>query len=131
MSEQERQRAMTFFRAEDSPTLEEDGMMTMGSMEVDPAVRDAVRAVIRSSGSWTITPPCTPRTTVMRFSASRMRSASRSDGRETPNRSTSSGSRPSESPSQSLPLTIMARSSSAICCGFSRRRLSLRLLATT
>ena len=42
MSEQERQRAMTFFRAEDAPTLEEDGIMTMGSMEMDPAVRDAV-----------------------------------------------------------------------------------------
>jgi quercetin dioxygenase-like cupin family protein len=42
MSEQERQRALTFFRAEDAPTLEEDGMMTMGSMEIDPAVADAV-----------------------------------------------------------------------------------------
>lgn len=42
MSEQERQRAMTFYRADDAPSLEEDGMMTMGSMEIDPAVRDAV-----------------------------------------------------------------------------------------
>ena len=80
----------------------------------------AVRAVIRSSGSWTTTPPRTPRTTVMRPSASRMRSASRSDGRDTPNRSTRSGSWPSESPSVSLPETIRDRSSSAMSCGFSR-----------
>jgi quercetin dioxygenase-like cupin family protein len=33
---------MTFFRADDAPTLEEDGMMTMGQMEIDPAVFDAV-----------------------------------------------------------------------------------------
>ena len=44
-----------------------------------------------------------PRTTEIRPSASRMRSASRSDGRDTPKRSTSSGSRPSESPSESWP----------------------------
>ena len=42
MSDRERQPAMTFFRADDAPTLEEDGMMTMGQMEVDPAVLDAV-----------------------------------------------------------------------------------------
>ena len=65
----------------------------------------------------------------MRPSASRMRSASRSDGRDTPKRSTRSGSCPSESPSASSPLTIsdaqlvgdlfglLARS-----CGFLRRR---------
>ena len=82
----------------------------------------AVRAVMRSLGWWTITPPSTPRTTVISPSASRMRSASRSDGRETPKRSTRSGSRPSDSPSVSSPLTIRARSSSAICSGFSRDR---------
>ena len=74
----------------------------------------------RSSGSWTTTPPCTPRTTVTSPSVSRIRSASRSDGRDTPNRSTRSGSWPSESPSDSSPETIRPRSSSAICCGFSR-----------
>ena len=52
------------------------------------------------------------------------------DGRETPNRSTRSGSRPIDSPSESLPLTISARSSSAICCGFSRLA-PVALLAAT
>src|SRR5215472_7505846 len=33
VSEEQPQRAMTFFRAEDAPTLEDDGMMTMGPME--------------------------------------------------------------------------------------------------
>jgi quercetin dioxygenase-like cupin family protein len=42
VSEQQRQTAMTFFRADDAPTLEDDGMMTMGQMEIDPAVHDAV-----------------------------------------------------------------------------------------
>ena len=63
-----------------------------------------------------------PRTTEIRPSASRMRSASRSDGLDTPNRSIRSGSWPSESPSESSPDTISRRSSSAICCGFSRSR---------
>ena len=40
----------------------------------------AVRAVCRWSGRCTTTPPSTPRTTVIRPSASRMRRASRSDG---------------------------------------------------
>src|SRR5262249_35858490 len=77
---------------------------------------------IRSSGSCTTTPPPRPRTTETRPFASRMRSASRSEGRETPNRSTSSGSWPSSSPSESSPETIRRRSSSAICWGFSRAR---------
>jgi len=42
VSEEQRQPAMTFFRAEDAPTLEDDGMMTMGPMEFDPAVGEAV-----------------------------------------------------------------------------------------
>ncbi len=51
-----------------------------------------------------------------------MRSASRSDGRDTPKRSTRSDSRPSDAPSASEPLTISARSSSAMSSGFSRPR---------
>jgi quercetin dioxygenase-like cupin family protein len=50
VSEQERQRAMTFFRADDAPSLEEDGMMTMGPMEMDPAVRDAVDLSMLGAG---------------------------------------------------------------------------------
>jgi quercetin dioxygenase-like cupin family protein len=38
MSEQERQRAMTFFRMDDAPTLDDDGMMTYGPSQTDPAV---------------------------------------------------------------------------------------------
>src|SRR5579864_3971349 len=93
--------------------------------------RAAVRAVMRSFGSCTTTPPWTPRTTVTRPSASRIRSASRSEGRDTPKRSTRSGSWPNESPSASSPPTISARSSSAICWGFSLRRVSVRLVAAT
>ena len=50
MAEQEHHRAMTFFRAEDAPTLEDDGMMTMGLMEIDPAVRDAVDLGLLGAG---------------------------------------------------------------------------------
>jgi len=50
MSEQERQRAMIFFRADDAPSLEEDGMMTMGSMEIDPAVTDGVDLGLLNAG---------------------------------------------------------------------------------
>ena len=79
----------------------------------------AVRAVMRWFGSCTMTPPYTPRTTVMSPSASRMRSASRSDGRET-RTVRRAPARADRLPSGSCPLTISARSSSAICCGFSR-----------
>jgi quercetin dioxygenase-like cupin family protein len=42
VSEEQRHPAMTFFRAEDAPTLEDDGMMTLGPMDIDPAVAEAV-----------------------------------------------------------------------------------------
>ena len=104
---------------------------------LEHATRRCGRSCV-SLGSWTITPPSTPRTTVISPSASRMRSASRSDGRDTPKRSTRSGSRPSESPSVELAahdqgaqlvgdlLGLLARS-----CGLapSPRRLRVRLRA--
>jgi quercetin dioxygenase-like cupin family protein len=38
MSEQQRQRAMTFFRMDDAPTLDDDGMMSTAAVNIDPAV---------------------------------------------------------------------------------------------
>ena len=38
MSEQQRQRAMTFFRMDDAPRLEDDGMMATDMSGIDPAV---------------------------------------------------------------------------------------------
>jgi quercetin dioxygenase-like cupin family protein len=40
MSEQQRQRAITFFRADDAPSLDDDGMMSTAQVEIDPAVFD-------------------------------------------------------------------------------------------
>jgi quercetin dioxygenase-like cupin family protein len=42
VSEEQQQTAMTFFRAEDAPTLDDDGMMTIGPIEIDPAAVEAV-----------------------------------------------------------------------------------------
>jgi quercetin dioxygenase-like cupin family protein len=50
VSEEQRQTAMTFFRAEDAPTLEDDGMMTMGPMEIDPAVPEAADLSLLAAG---------------------------------------------------------------------------------
>jgi len=38
MSEQQRQRVMTFFRMDDAPTLDDDGMMSTAPADIDPAV---------------------------------------------------------------------------------------------
>jgi quercetin dioxygenase-like cupin family protein len=50
VSEEQRQTAMTFFRAEDAPTLEDDGMMTMGQMAIDPAVVEAADFSLLAAG---------------------------------------------------------------------------------
>jgi quercetin dioxygenase-like cupin family protein len=50
VSEQQQQRAMTFYRAEDAPTLEDDGIMTLGAMEIDPAVGEAVDLRLLNAG---------------------------------------------------------------------------------
>jgi quercetin dioxygenase-like cupin family protein len=50
VSEQQQQRAMTFYRAEDAPTLEDDGIMTLGPMEIDPAVGEAVDLRLLNAG---------------------------------------------------------------------------------
>jgi quercetin dioxygenase-like cupin family protein len=50
VSEQQQQRAMTFYRAEDAPTLEDDGIMTLGQMEIDPAVGEAVDLRLLNAG---------------------------------------------------------------------------------
>jgi len=43
MSErQQRRRAITFFRADDAPSLEDDGMMTMAPGLIDPAASAAL-----------------------------------------------------------------------------------------
>jgi len=38
MSGQQRQTAMTFFRMDDAPTLDDDGMMSTAPVDIDPAV---------------------------------------------------------------------------------------------
>jgi quercetin dioxygenase-like cupin family protein len=50
VSEQQQRRAMTFYRAEDAPTLEDDGIMTLGPMEIDPAVGEAADLSLLAAG---------------------------------------------------------------------------------
>jgi hypothetical protein len=50
MSEQQPQRAITFFRGEDAPSLEDDGMMTMAPAQIDPAVFDTVDVGLLAAG---------------------------------------------------------------------------------
>jgi quercetin dioxygenase-like cupin family protein len=50
VSEEQRHPAMTFYRAEDAPTLEDDGIMTMGPMDIDPAVAEAVDLRLLGAG---------------------------------------------------------------------------------
>ena len=114
--------AADFLRRDEATALAAKGsnMLRASKTSAKETLRDwstsaAVLAVIRWSGDCTTTPPWRPRTTRMSPSVSRMRSASRNEGRDTPNRSTRSGSRPRDSPSESFPLTIDVRSSSAIC----------------
>lgn len=38
MSEQQRRNAITFFRADDAPSIEEDGIQTMEPGQIDPAI---------------------------------------------------------------------------------------------
>jgi quercetin dioxygenase-like cupin family protein len=41
VSEQQQRRAITFFRADDAPSLEDDGIMTMAPGQIDPVVSAA------------------------------------------------------------------------------------------
>jgi quercetin dioxygenase-like cupin family protein len=50
MSEQQRQRAITFFRADDAPSLDDDGMMSTAAVEIDPAVFDAFDVGLLTAG---------------------------------------------------------------------------------
>ena len=50
MSEEQQHPAMTFFRTEGAPLQEDDGMMTIGPMEIDPAVGKAVDWRLLSAG---------------------------------------------------------------------------------
>jgi quercetin dioxygenase-like cupin family protein len=42
--------SMTFFRAEDAPSLDDDGMMTYAPMEVDPRVYDEADLALLAAG---------------------------------------------------------------------------------
>ena len=72
------------------------------------------RAATDRSGVTTWAPPRAPRRTVSSDSASRIRNASRSVGRDTPNCSCSSASGGSRLPGRSSPRTIWPRSRAAI-----------------
>jgi quercetin dioxygenase-like cupin family protein len=48
--EQQRERAMTFFRADDAPSLDEDGMMSTAPMPVDPDVFDSINLAQLAAG---------------------------------------------------------------------------------
>jgi quercetin dioxygenase-like cupin family protein len=50
VSEQQRRRAITFFRADDAPSLEDDGMMTMAPGQIDPAISAAFDGRQMASG---------------------------------------------------------------------------------
>ncbi len=73
-----------------------------------------MKAAASGLGACTTAPPMLPRRTVMRPSVSRMRSASRSDGRLTSNSSRSSSCLGSSFPSAISPLTMRLRKRDAM-----------------
>src|SRR4051794_9601337 len=94
-------------------------------------MKPAYRAATSMLGIWTRAPPCAPRRTVISDSDSRTRNASRSVGRDTLKRSSSSASEGRASPSFSSPRTICLRSWSAISSAILGSRMGCSPLIPT